>query len=92
MDCTFWNNAGFNLCVAVNLFVCSFCDFGLFGWISHMLVDVAFLLNRLIFEIIEGMVMYDLVCAVTMLCQLFDIGIIFLFDDFGIGYFSLFYF
>ncbi len=90
-QCRAWKDAGFDLRVAANLSARNLHQSELPSVVEDLLSKWQLDASSLSLEITESAVMADPVRAMTVLCQLQEMGVALAIDDFGTGYSSLAY-
>lgn len=86
-----WRNAGYDLCVSVNLSARQFRQKDLVQRFRAILHAADYDPRYLELEITEGLLVENMDVAITMLGELHNDGVRISIDDFGIGYSSLSY-
>ena len=90
-QCRAWQDAGYDLAVAVNLSARNVNDVSLPEHVAGAIVEAGVPASKLILEITESSVMGDPERTVPVLQRLADIGVTLSLDDFGTGHSSLSY-
>jgi len=84
-----WQDAGFDLTMAVNLSARQFWQSDLIDTVSRIVTETGLDPRRLELELTESMIMRDVENAAAAMSKLKDLGVQLSMDDFGTGYSSL---
>jgi len=86
-----WNDAGYDLCISINLSSVQFVDKLFEENVVAPLRELGELASRIDFEITESLLVDDIEATTSRLLQLREAGATISIDDFGTGYSSLAY-
>ena len=86
-----WNNAGHDLCVAVNVSARNLLDLSYPGYIKQLLSEYNIPPHQLDIEITESAIISDPDRSLRVVDKIHELGVSLAIDDFGTGYSSLSY-